>query len=86
MRERGGGTSDAPFGWRVIAKRRHFEDRRMRAVPEHIDRHMRPDLSDAERDALNRRWGQPTAAEMSTGSDSMTAARAAGRAPPPADD
>ena len=82
VRERSGGTTDAAFGWRLIAKRRHFEDRRLRAVPEHIDRHMRPDLSDEEIDALNARWGTPSLAEANGGGESLTTARAMGIEPP----
>lgn len=82
VHERGGGASDAAFAWRMVAKRRHYEDRRLRAAPEHIDRHMRPDLTEAERDALNRRWGQPTAAEANGGGESLTTARALGLTTP----
>jgi len=52
----GGSDREAAFSYRLVAKRRHYEDRRMLATEVGIDVHMRPDLNPQERAALNDRW------------------------------
>lgn len=56
--ERAGGKSTGvKFGYRVVAKRRFYEDRRTRAVPVTIDPFMRPDLNVEEINNLNDAHG-----------------------------
>lgn len=55
--EKDGGTSNAIFSYRVLAKRRYYEDYRLRPVPNTIDKFMRPDLSLDELKALNQKFG-----------------------------
>lgn len=49
--------SNGKFGYRIIAKREYYEDRRMRATPVQIDNAMRPDFSESEINSLNDQWG-----------------------------
>lgn len=55
--EKDGGTSNAMFSYRIVAKRRYYEDYRLRPVPNTIDQFMRPDLSLDELKALNQKFG-----------------------------
>lgn len=55
--EKDGGTSNAMFSYRIVAKRRYYEDYRLRPVPNTIDKFMRPDLSPDELKALNQKFG-----------------------------
>jgi hypothetical protein len=52
--EKNNGRSNASFSYRITAKRKYYEDRRMRPVPIEVDRFMRPDLSEGEIRALRR--------------------------------
>ncbi|MDP3970989.1 MAG: hypothetical protein Q8P90_04830 [bacterium] len=50
------GEKDASFGYRVVAKRKYFENERMQSTKAVIDRFMRPDLDEPGLEALNESW------------------------------
>ena len=50
-------TSSASFAYRIMGKREHYEDRRMRQTTGPIDHFMEPDLTAEELLLLNERWG-----------------------------
>lgn len=51
------GESDASFGYRVLAKRKYYDNERMQSTKATIDRFMRPDLDEPGLVELNERWG-----------------------------
>lgn len=55
--QRNNGSSDASFSYRVVAKRKYYENQRLGTVPVAIDKFMRPDLSMKQRNELNISWG-----------------------------
>lgn len=50
-------TSSASFAYRIMGKRKHYEDNRLRATGAVVDQFMEPDLTAEELLLLNERWG-----------------------------